>query len=81
MNTNVTERLIGTGERIWPQFEVNLPTEQVLEILDKIFGGWKWLKKTIVAQQYEIPRDIGMVTLSTDVVTCVVRKGNGSQVL
>ena len=74
INSNVTERDTRTGEAVPPQFEVNLPTDKLMGLLDNAFANWEQIKRTVVHQQYEIPRDSGPVDLSTDVVTCVVRK-------
>ena len=64
-----------TGQELQPQFEVNLPTSQMQDLLEEIFAGWKIIKHTIVHQKYDIPRENGIADLETDVVTYVVRKG------
>lgn len=74
VNSGVTERDKLTGEELPPQFEVNLPTDQMQEMLHKTFAGWKMIKHTVVHQKYDIPREKGLSALETDVVTCVVRK-------
>lgn len=74
MNTSVQERCKSSGEERYPQFEVNIPTEELQGILEKIFQGWTILKHTVVHQKYDIPRDHGLVALETDVVTYVVRR-------
>ena len=74
VNSGVVEHDKATGQELPPQFEVNLPTIQMQELLEKTFAGWKVIKHTIVHQKYDIPRENGIADLETDVVTYVVRK-------
>lgn len=74
VNSGVIEQDKVTGKELLPQFEVNLPTDQMQEMLHKTFAGWKMIKHTVVHQKYDIPREKGLSALETDVVTCVVRK-------
>ena len=75
VNSGVIEHDKATGQELLPQFEVNLPTSQMQDILEKTFAGWQVIKHTIVHQKYDIPREYGIADLETDVVTYVVRKG------
>ena len=61
-------------EGLLPQFEVNLPTSQMQDLLERTFAGWQVIKHTIVHQKYDIPRENCIANLETDVVTYVVRK-------
>lgn len=74
LNSGVEEHVKSTGETLIPQFEVNIPTEDMLNILREAFSDWKILKQTVVHQKYDIPRDIGISHVDTDVVTYVVQK-------
>lgn len=74
VNSGVVEHDKVTGQELPPQFEVNLPTNQMQEFLENTFAGWQVLKHTIVHQKYTIPRENGLADLETDVVTYVVRK-------
>lgn len=74
INSGVTEKDKETGEKLSPQFEVNLPTQELQTILQETFIGWKILKSTIRHQQYDIPRGERTVDLETDVVTFVAQK-------
>ena len=74
LNSGVEEQVKATGEALIPQFEVNIPTEEMLNILRGIFSEWIVLKQTVVHQMYDIPRDIGISHVDTDVVTYVVQK-------
>ena len=75
VNSGVIEHDKATGQELLPQFEVNLPTSQMQDLLEKTFAGWQVIKHTIVHQKYDIPRENGTTDLETDVVTYVVRKG------
>lgn len=74
VNSEVREKNKETGEELFPQFEVNLLTEDLQELLHKTFDDWEVLKSTVRAQQYDIPRDGCISELSTNVVTYVARK-------
>ena len=75
VNSGVVERDKATGQKLPPQFEVNLPTDQMQELLEKTFAGWQIIKHTIVHQKYDIPRENCIADLETDVITYVTRKG------
>lgn len=74
VNSGVIEHDKETGQELSPQFEVNLPTDQMQDLLEHTFTGWRIIKQTIVHQRYNIPREHGISDLETDVVTYVVRK-------
>jgi len=74
VNSEVQEKNKETGEELFPQFEVNLPTQKLQDILQRIFAGCEVLKSTVREQKYDIPREDCMSELSTNVVTYVVRK-------
>lgn len=74
VNSGVIEHDKTTGEELLPQFEVNLPTVQMQDLLEKTFAGWQIIKHKVVHQKYDIPRENGIAGLETDVVTYVVRK-------
>ncbi|MBR3684391.1 MAG: class I SAM-dependent methyltransferase [Lachnospiraceae bacterium] len=76
LNSNVEEYDKESGEKLSPQFEVNLPTECLELLLHKVFAGFEVIKETTRQQQYDIPREQGMVSLTTDVVTFVARKNS-----
>ena len=74
VNSGVVEHDKATGQELPPQFEVNLPTNQMKDLLENTFVGWQVIKHTIVHQKYDIPRENGIADLETDVITYVVRK-------
>ena len=75
VNSGVIEYDKATGQELLPQFEVNLPTGQMQELLERTFVGWQVIKHTTVHQKYDIPRENCIADLETDVITYVVRKG------
>lgn len=74
MNSGVKEKNKATGEEIPAGFEVNLPTEELAELLHHTFSGWEVLKETVVPQSYEIPRGEITSLLSAKVLTFVAKK-------
>lgn len=74
LNSEVKEFDRGTGVPVPAQFEVNLPTAELAQILAETFSGWEELKYTIKSQQYDIPRESFTSDLHTNVVTFVARK-------
>lgn len=74
MNTGVREWETATGENLPPQFEVNLPSEEVRMLLGSAFSGWEVLWDTLVHQEYDVPRGKSRVTISSEVVTFTARK-------
>lgn len=74
INSEITEINKETKEKLVPQFEVNLKTDELMTLLNKTFSGWKILKNTIRTQKYDIPRKNCVADLTTDVVTFVARK-------
>lgn len=74
INSDVTETDAATGVVLVPQFEVNLTTGELLELLRTCFGQWSVIKETVVHQRYSIPRGNTMSDLNTNVVTLVARK-------
>ena len=74
VNSGVIEHDKATGQKLPPQFEVNLPTSQMQDLLENTFAGWQVIKHTIVHQEYDIPRENCTANLETDVVTYVVRR-------
>lgn len=79
VNSEVREKNRETGEDLFPQFEVNLPTEELREILQKTFTGWEVLKSTVREQKYDIPREGCISELCTNVVTYVARREKNSE--
>lgn len=76
INSEVTEINKNNGEKLNPQFEVNLKTDKLSEILSKTFENWEVLKHGARNQRYDIPRNDCIADLTTSVVTYVAKKTN-----
>ena len=74
MNSNVREFEKCSGRQVPAQFEVNMDTETLRDLLHEVFIGWQVLKATVAEQEYDIPRDSYISRLHTNVVTFVARK-------
>lgn len=74
INSDVIENEKSTGKEIPAQFEVNLPTEKLQDILEKTFSDFKIIRTTVSEQQYDIPRVDIVSNLKTKVVTFVARR-------
>lgn len=74
MNTGVREWDADTGEALAPQFEVNLPPEAALQTIDKTFAGWEVLHRTLVHQEYHVPRRDRTAVIASEVVTFTARR-------
>lgn len=74
VNSDVCEKNAQTHEMLEPQFEVNLSAEKVQACLDEAYSGWEVLKRSVVQQEYTIPRGAVMSHLSTKAVTYVARR-------
>ena len=74
MNTGVREWDAMTGEAMEPQFEVNLPPEEVRWLLSDTFRGWEVLWDKCIHYEYEIPRGDRTAVVSAEVVTFTARR-------
>lgn len=74
INSQITEINKENGLPLFPQFEVNLKTQELLNLLSYNFDGWKIIKNTVRNQRYDIPRENCISDLTTDVVTYVACK-------
>lgn len=74
MNTGVREWDLETGETLPPQFEVNLPPEEVRALLHETFRGWELLTDTLTHQEYDVPRGERTAVISSEVVTFAARR-------
>lgn len=74
INSDVTESDKSTGKEIPAQFEVNLSTDILQNILKGTFSDFDVIKSTASEQQYDIPRGDIISDLKTKVVTFVAKK-------
>ena len=74
MNTGVREWDSETGEPLPPQFEVNLPPEEVRTLLGDAFCGWEILWDRCIHYEYQVPRRDRTAVISAEVVTFTARR-------
>lgn len=74
IGTNTRETAVGTGDALDPMFEVNLPTDTMLDLLDRAYEGWDVQARLVKPLEYDIDRDGVPVKLTTDCVTYVAKK-------
>lgn len=74
MNTGVREWDSETGEQLAPQFEVNLPPQEVRALLGEIFRGWEVLWDKTIHYEYQVPRGGRQAMISAEVVTFTARR-------
>lgn len=74
INSNVQEWDKDTKQELDAQFEVNISTEELKELLQDTFQNWEVIKFTTQEQHYDIPREKGLCVLKTNVVTLVVQR-------
>ena len=74
MNTGVREWDSETGEPLPPQFEVNLPPEEIRGLLGDAFCGWEILWDRCIHYEYQVPRRDRTAVISAEVVTFTARR-------
>lgn len=74
IGSNIRETVEGTGETLDPMFEVNLPTEEMMALLDEAYDGWDIRARLVKPLEYRIVRDGLAVRLTTDCITYAARK-------
>lgn len=74
INTSIEEHDKLTDAPLPVQFEINLTTDQMQNLLNTVFSRQQILKQNVIHYQYDTYRETGIVRLDTDVLTCVVRK-------
>lgn len=74
VNSDIMEICTETSEPMEAQFEVNLPSKTIQTFLRECFCGWEILKASVVAQQYDVPRESCTSRLYTNVITYVARR-------
>lgn len=76
VNTEVVETDIKSGKLLDAQFEVNMKTVDMNDLLFKTFSDFNTLKSTVVQQEHAIKRNERDILIRTQVVTYVVQKLN-----
>lgn len=73
INSNIKEIDSISSESLEPQFEVQLSSEEVFAIVDKIFAECCIIERSHKEQEYDIPRDPATSHLFTSVITYVIQ--------
>ncbi|MDQ0088501.1 2-polyprenyl-3-methyl-5-hydroxy-6-metoxy-1,4-benzoquinol methylase [Paenibacillus anaericanus] len=74
INSNIREIERDSNVDLEPMFEVNLATDNMLELLDRQYEGWAIQTRLVKQLEYDIYRDEQLVNLITDCITFVVKK-------
>jgi hypothetical protein len=74
INSNVQEIDLMTKKELDPMFEVNIPTDDMVGLLERQYEGWKVETKTVKNLEFDIERSGRQVKLMTDCITFVARK-------
>ncbi|MEC0240378.1 class I SAM-dependent methyltransferase [Paenibacillus dokdonensis] len=74
IGSNMREITMETNMELIPMFEVNIPTDRMLNLLDRHYDGWEIQKRLVKPLEYEIVRDGQPVKLTTDCITFVSKK-------
>ncbi|WP_282942204.1 class I SAM-dependent methyltransferase [Paenibacillus sp. RC67] len=74
INTNLIEIEQVTQRSLEVLMEVNLSTDDMLQLLHDVYSGWELIQVNVRPQQSDIMRDEVPVILKSNVVTYVVRK-------
>lgn len=74
INSNIREIERDSNVDLEPMFEVNLATDNMLELLDLQYEGWAIQTRLVKQLEYDIYRDEQLVSLITDCITFVVKK-------
>jgi 2-polyprenyl-3-methyl-5-hydroxy-6-metoxy-1,4-benzoquinol methylase len=74
INSNVREVDLETKKDLDPMFEVNISTEEMIDLLEYQYEGWKVDTKIVKYLEFDIERSGRPVKLMTDCVTFVARK-------
>lgn len=74
INSNIKETILSSGCSVPAQFEVNLSTEELQNLLKVTYSDWDIMACTKKDQMYKIPRGNEIHMLHTTVVTFCARK-------
>lgn len=74
IGSNIREVVVDSGEGLDPMFELNLSTENMMELLDQQYSDWEIEQRFVKQLEYEIDRNGQPVKLTSDCITFVARK-------
>lgn len=76
VNSEVEEIDMDTNKKLDALMEINIPTEEMMNILRQIYDGWEALSIIVKPLEYKIIRNEKSVLLKTNAITYAVRKNN-----
>jgi hypothetical protein len=71
VNTNIKEIYKYNNDQLDPMFEINIPTKEMLTLLDFTYRGWQIEKREVKHKSYGIERNEKSVIVESDCVTYV----------
>ncbi|MGE7612901.1 class I SAM-dependent methyltransferase [Paenibacillus sp. NPDC101420] len=74
IGSNIQEVHLENGQELDPMFEVNIPTERMIDLLVQQYTGWEVKQRFVKQIEYEIDRKGHPVKLTTDCITFVAKK-------
>lgn len=74
MSTNIKEIDALTGESLEPYLEINLNTDQAVQLLNEVYKGWEVLNKHVKPLEFLIERNGREILLRCDCFTFVAKK-------
>ncbi|MFD2042970.1 class I SAM-dependent methyltransferase [Ornithinibacillus salinisoli] len=74
VNSEVKEIDLEDGTELPVQMEINISTIEMINRLEKLYGGWEILKHVVKPLEYKITRNEKDVLLKTNAITYVARK-------
>jgi len=74
IGSNIHEVKLENGLELDPMFEVNMTTDQMLELLDNQYVDWEIQKRLVKQLEYNIDRNGQPVKLTTDCITFAAKK-------
>jgi len=74
LNTNVSERMKESGERLEAQFEINLSDKDMYDLLNKVYKDWQVIEEKNNRYKFDIERDGHNIVLESCCVTYIVKR-------
>jgi hypothetical protein len=74
IGSNIQEVTVETNVELDPMFEINLPTDRMLQMLETHYAGWDIQLRLVKPLVYGIERGGAPVRLTTDCITYVVKR-------
>jgi 2-polyprenyl-3-methyl-5-hydroxy-6-metoxy-1,4-benzoquinol methylase len=74
INTNITETDALTGESLDPYMEINMKTDQAVQLLHEVYIGWEVINNHVKPLEFLIERNGREILLRSDCLTYVAMK-------